>query len=114
MTSHAAVVARGMGKPCVAGCDDLSIDLDARIARLGERELREGDVVAFPRGPRGAHAVANRTGEAVRILIVSTKGPLDVVHYPDSGKLGVWTAEHGYVAITPEQPDVQYWDVDER
>src|SRR5205085_10009868 len=30
MTSHAAVVARGMGKPCVAGCDELTIDLDKR------------------------------------------------------------------------------------
>jgi pyruvate,orthophosphate dikinase len=30
MTSHAAVVARGMGKPCVAGCEDLTIDLDRR------------------------------------------------------------------------------------
>ena len=29
MTSHAAVVARGMGKPCVAGCEDLSIDVAA-------------------------------------------------------------------------------------
>ena len=43
MTSHAAVVARGMGKPCVAGCDSLSIDLDARTIRIGELELREGD-----------------------------------------------------------------------
>ena len=47
MTSHAAVVARGMGKPCVAGCDALSIDLDARTARLGEHELAEGDVLTI-------------------------------------------------------------------
>lgn len=31
MTSHAAVVAKGMGKPCVAGCEDLSIDLKTRL-----------------------------------------------------------------------------------
>ena len=79
----------------------------------GERELREGDVVAFPRGASGAHAVENRTDEPARILIVSTKGPLDVVHYPDTGKLGVWTAGKGYVAITREQPDLDYWDVEE-
>jgi uncharacterized cupin superfamily protein len=79
----------------------------------GDRELREGDVVAFPRGPRGAHAVENRTDEPARILFVSTKGPLDVVHYPDTGKLGVWTAEKGYVALTREQPELDYWDVDE-
>jgi pyruvate,orthophosphate dikinase len=47
MTSHAAVVARGMGKPCVAGCEDLSIDLDARRIRVGEHELAEGDTITI-------------------------------------------------------------------
>jgi len=50
MTSHAAVVARGMGKPCVAGCEALSIDLKARVARVGEHELREGDQVTIDGG----------------------------------------------------------------
>ncbi|TMJ94450.1 MAG: pyruvate, phosphate dikinase [Actinobacteria bacterium] len=50
MTSHAAVVARGMGKPCVAGCEDLTIDLDARKIRLGEQELAEGDVLTIDGG----------------------------------------------------------------
>jgi pyruvate,orthophosphate dikinase len=50
MTSHAAVVARGMGKPCVAGCDGLSIDLGARRIRLGERELAEGDLITIDGG----------------------------------------------------------------
>jgi pyruvate,orthophosphate dikinase len=42
-TSHAAVVARGMGKPCVAGCDALEIDRRNKIARIGDHELHEGD-----------------------------------------------------------------------
>ena len=50
MTSHAAVVARGMGKPCVAGCDALTIDLKARTVRLGEVELREGDQLTIDGG----------------------------------------------------------------
>jgi pyruvate, orthophosphate dikinase len=50
MTSHAAVVARGMGLPCVAGCDALSIDLDARKIRLAGRELAEGDVLTIDGG----------------------------------------------------------------
>jgi pyruvate, orthophosphate dikinase len=50
MTSHAAVVARGMGKPCVAGCDALSIDLDARTVRIGDAELREGDQLTIDGG----------------------------------------------------------------
>jgi pyruvate,orthophosphate dikinase len=48
MTSHAAVVARGMGKPCVAGCEDLS--LGDGTARLGGHELHEGDVITIDGG----------------------------------------------------------------
>ena len=50
MTSHAAVVARGMGKPCVAGCDALSIDLDARTITLGTQTLSEEDVLTVDGG----------------------------------------------------------------
>src|SRR5207244_7582382 len=48
MTSHAAVVARGMGKPCVAGCEDLS--LGEGTARIGGHELKEGDVITIDGG----------------------------------------------------------------
>ena len=47
MTSHAAVVARGMGKPCVAGCDGLDIDTGARTVRIGGHQLSEGDVITI-------------------------------------------------------------------
>jgi pyruvate, orthophosphate dikinase len=50
MTSHAAVVARGMGKPCVAGCDGLSVDLDARRISLGGQELSEGEPITIDGG----------------------------------------------------------------
>jgi pyruvate, orthophosphate dikinase len=50
MTSHAAVVARGMGKPCVAGCEALSIDMGARRIRLGDRELDEAEVITIDGG----------------------------------------------------------------
>jgi pyruvate, orthophosphate dikinase len=50
MTSHAAVVARGMGKPCVAGCEGLSIDLDKRTITLGDEKLSEGDVITIDGG----------------------------------------------------------------
>jgi pyruvate,orthophosphate dikinase len=62
MTSHAAVVARGMGKPCVAGCEALQIDLQARKARLGEHELDEDEVLTINGG----------TGEVI-------VGPVDLV-----------------------------------
>ncbi|HYQ09997.1 MAG TPA: pyruvate, phosphate dikinase [Gaiellaceae bacterium] len=50
MTSHAAVVARGMGKPCVAGCDDLDIDSGKKTVRIGRHKLREGDVITIDGG----------------------------------------------------------------
>jgi pyruvate, orthophosphate dikinase len=43
MTSHAAVVARGMGKPCVAGAQGMEVDEVAGCVRFGARELKEGD-----------------------------------------------------------------------
>jgi pyruvate,orthophosphate dikinase len=45
--SHAALVARGMGKPCVSGASTLEIDAAAREIRVGERTLRVGDRVAI-------------------------------------------------------------------
>jgi pyruvate, orthophosphate dikinase len=50
MTSHAAVVARGMGKPCVAGCEDLTIDLEHRALTIGGQQLSEGDVITIDGG----------------------------------------------------------------
>ena len=47
MTSHAAVVARGMGRPCVSGAGAVSIDARAGIARIGDREVRAGDTVTI-------------------------------------------------------------------
>jgi pyruvate, orthophosphate dikinase len=50
MTSHAAVVARGMGKPCVAGCEALSIDAEARTITIGSETLSEGDPLTIDGG----------------------------------------------------------------
>ena len=47
MTSHAAVVARGMGRPCVSGAGSLSIDAKARVMRVGERSVKEGDTLTI-------------------------------------------------------------------
>jgi pyruvate,orthophosphate dikinase len=47
MTSHAAVVARGMGRPCVSGAGSLSIDAKAKVMRVGTREVREGDTLTL-------------------------------------------------------------------
>jgi pyruvate,orthophosphate dikinase len=49
-TSHAAVVARGMGKPCVSGCDAIHIDDIKKCATIGDTTLHEGDVVTIDGG----------------------------------------------------------------
>ncbi|MBZ4210416.1 MAG: pyruvate, phosphate dikinase [Rhodoferax sp.] len=46
-TSHAAVVARGMGKPCVSGCEQIVINDMLRCAQIGETTLQEGDVITI-------------------------------------------------------------------
>ena len=50
MTSHAAVVARGEGKPCIVGCEALSIDVKAKTITLGEHELSVGDMITIDGG----------------------------------------------------------------
>jgi len=47
MTSHAAVVARGMGRPCVSGAGGISIDARAKVMRVGERHVREGEIITI-------------------------------------------------------------------
>jgi pyruvate,orthophosphate dikinase len=47
MTSHAAVVARGVGKPCISGCDEVTIDLDAETLKIGEVTLQKGDILSI-------------------------------------------------------------------
>ncbi len=47
MTSHAAVVARGMGECCVSGCGDIKIDEEAKMFTLGGQTFREGDFISI-------------------------------------------------------------------
>jgi uncharacterized cupin superfamily protein len=63
----------------------------------GDRELREGDVVPFPRGPDGGHQIRNDGDSVARVLIVSTNADPDVAEY-DSGKVATITdgGEHRY------------------
>ena len=49
-TSHAAVVARGMGKPCVAGAEGIVVDVSLRLAHAGDHVLHEGDVITLDGG----------------------------------------------------------------
>jgi uncharacterized cupin superfamily protein len=76
----------------------------------GERELVEGDVAAFPRGRTGAHQILNRTGEPVRVLMLSTLLLPDVIEYLDSGKVSATSPADGRLFRARVGPDVEYWD----
>ncbi len=47
MTSHAAVVARGMGRPCVSGSSEIEIDYEKKLFKVQEREIKEGDLITI-------------------------------------------------------------------
>jgi uncharacterized cupin superfamily protein len=53
----------------------------------GERELEEGEVVHFGRGPAGAHEQLNHTDASVRYLMASNRGGLEVAEYPDTRQI---------------------------
>jgi pyruvate,orthophosphate dikinase len=63
-TSHAAVVARGMGKPCVSGCEQIVINDQLRSAVIGDTTLHEGDVITIDGGSGHVYAGEVPTVEA--------------------------------------------------
>ena len=50
MTSHAAVVARGMGRPCVSGSGEISIDYETKEFKAGDLTIKEGDIITIDGG----------------------------------------------------------------
>jgi len=55
-TSHAAVVARQLGKVCLVACNDLSIDLNQRSCRIGWKTMHEGEFVSLDGNDGGIYA----------------------------------------------------------
>lgn len=66
----------------------------------GERELAEGEILAFPAGRDGAHRIDNRSDGPVRLLVLSTMIAPEVNEYPDSGK--VWARTWAPGASRPD------------
>ncbi len=64
MTSHAAVVARGMGTPCVAGCSDLYVDEESKVIKTDNKELKEGDVISVDGSTGNVYFTEIKTVEA--------------------------------------------------
>ena len=93
MTSHAAVVARGMGRPCVSGASAVSIDMASRTLKIGARELKEGAVITLD----GAN------GEVMAGKVATIEPEL----VGDFGTLMVWADAHRRMKVrtnaeTPE------------
>ena len=72
-TSHAAVVARGMGKTCVCGAEELDVDVAAKLVRVGDLTILEGDVIS----------IDGSTGEVFRGDVPVMPSP--VVQYLEDG-----------------------------
>jgi len=87
-TSHAAVVARGMGRPCVAGCEALILDERTRTATIGGIPVKEGDHIT----------IDGTTGEVVL-------GALKLI--PPPSELPSWLAE--FLSWADDTKKLQVW-----
>ncbi len=76
----------------------------------GERELRRGEVMCFPAGPAGAHAIENRAAEVARLLILSTLTAPSISVYPESGKVGTRPAGEADRLNFRRVDAVDYWE----
>ena len=76
----------------------------------GEDALEPWDVVVFPTGPEGAHAIRNDTSKTVRVLMFSTVVVPTATAYPDSDKIGIWTGRKGEDLMTRRTSAVDYYD----
>jgi uncharacterized cupin superfamily protein len=71
----------------------LSGELSLRTA-IGWERLPEGEVVAFPRGERGAHGYRNDSDRPVRVLMISEMNGPNISVYPDKNQVGIFDAGH--------------------
>lgn len=75
--------------------EELLVVLDGRLSlrtATGWEELPTGEVVAFPRGERGAHGYRNNTDADIRVLVVSEMNCPNISVYPDTNQVGVFDA----------------------
>ncbi|MFP3872531.1 MAG: pyruvate, phosphate dikinase [Candidatus Aenigmatarchaeota archaeon] len=92
-SSHAALVARGMGKPCVAGAEEIVISMEDEIFKVGETTVKKDDIITID-GTTGDVVL----GEAPLVEPEITSEFEDLLNWADDiRKLGVWTN-----ADTPE------------
>src|SRR5262249_5323795 len=79
----------------------------------GEHVLAEGDVVCFRRGKDGAHQIINKTDSTLRVLMLSSLIPGDIIEYLEPGKGLVKDAKDEDVLFARPGPPVEYWEGEE-
>jgi len=109
MTSHAALVARQMGKVCVAGCEALSIDYAARTMHVGATILKEGDWLSLD-GSTGeimAGEIRTLPSEVLQVLLGKTHEMGKSRIYQQFSKLMKWADEFRKLGVrtNTDQPD---------
>ncbi len=95
MTSHAALVARGMGKPCVVGCTSLNIDYGTASMQVKGQTIREGDFISID-GTTGEviqGQIPTSSSEIIQVLIEKKIQPKDSRIYQQFAKLMSWADE---------------------
>ena len=109
MTSHAALVARQMGKVCVAGCEALHIDYAKQILKVDEAELKEGDWISID-GSTGEvfqGEIQTLPSEVLQVLLSHTLAPKESRVYQQFAKLMKWADETRRLGVrtNADQPE---------
>ena len=109
MTSHAALVARQMGKVCVAGCEALHIDYVARSLKVDQAELKEGDWISID-GSTGEvfkGEIHTLPSEVLQVLLGGSLKPKTSLIYQHFSKLMKWADEVRTLGVrtNADQPD---------
>ena len=109
MTSHAALVARQMGKVCVAGCGELAIDYADHTMTVKGRTLKEGDWISID-GTTGQvieGKINTRPSEVLQVLIEKTLPPSKAPVYRTFAKVMAWADKYRKLKIrtNADQPD---------
>lgn len=101
MTSHAALVARQMGKVCIVGCSDLEIDYQKKRMIVADRVIREGGYISID-GTAGEvllGQIPTRPSEILRVLIDKSLSPIRSQVYLDYEELMSWADEHRRLGV---------------
>ena len=109
MTSHAALVARQMGKVCIVGCSSLQIDYASHSMKANGKTIKQGDWISID-GSTGEvleGKIPTKPSEVVEVLINKTLDPKDAPIYQEFAKIMTWADKYRRLSVwtNADQPD---------